>query len=68
MSACPWAYQANSSNCLGERKKDVYGWVKPFCPSIVVTPGLILPLDLLLKDSKDVAGRVTCLKLRGEWM
>ena len=68
MNAHPWAYQANSSNGLGERKKDVYGWVEPFRPSIVVTLGLILPLDLLLKDSKNVAGRVTCLKLRGEWM
>ena len=42
------SYQANSSNCLGERKKDIDGGIEPLCPSSVGAPGLIQPLDLLL--------------------
>jgi hypothetical protein len=42
------SYQANSSNCLGESKKDVYGRIEPLCPSIIGTLGSIQPLDLLL--------------------
>jgi hypothetical protein len=68
ISACRWTYQANCASCLGESKKDVNGWIKPFRPSIVTTPGLIQPLDLLLKDSKNIAGRFAVLELGGEWM
>lgn len=35
---------------------------------MVAIPGLIHPLDLLLKDRKNVAGRVACLQLSDEWM
>jgi hypothetical protein len=62
------SYQANSSNCLGKGKKHVYGRIEPFRPSFVGIPGLIQPLDLLLKNSNNGSRRVAGLHLRGEWM
>ena len=42
------SYQANSSNSLGEGKKNVDGGIEPLCPSFISTLGLVQPLDLLL--------------------
>jgi hypothetical protein len=61
-------YQANSSNCLGKGKKHVYRRIEPFCPSFIGTPGLIRPLELLLKKSNNGGRRIAGLQLRGEWM
>jgi hypothetical protein len=63
IGTCRLAYQANCASCLGESKKDVNGRIQPFCPS-----GLIWFLDLPLKDSKNIAGRIAVLELGGEWV
>ena len=42
------SYQANSSDCLGESKKDIDGGIEPLCPSFIAAPGSVQPLDLLL--------------------
>ena len=49
---CPEAYKADTrSKNVREGIQDVDGWIKPFRPSFIGTPGQIQPLDLLLKDS-----------------
>jgi hypothetical protein len=69
ISECPWTYQANTrSKCTRKRQEDTYRWIKPFCPSFIGIPGLIQPLELLLKDGKNVARRVAGLELGGKWM
>ena len=47
---------------------DIYGWDKPSCPAFVGTLGLIRALDLLLKDSENIVGRVARLEPGGEGM
>ena len=47
---------------------DVYSRIKPFCPPFIGTPGLIQPLNLLLKDKKNGTGRFAGFELSGEWM
>ena len=61
-------YQANCASRLGESEKNVDRRIQPFCPSIVATTGLIYPLYLLLKDSKNIGGGFAALELGGEWM
>jgi hypothetical protein len=46
--------------------KDVHGWIKPFCPSLIAIPRLIRPLDLLLQQCTNGTGRVAGLELGGE--
>ena len=68
-SACPETYQANTgSKNVRESIEYADGRIKPFCPSLIGTPGPIKPLELLLKDSDDGTGRVAGLELDGEWM
>ena len=63
------AYQANTlSKSVTEGIKDVYSRIKPLDPSIIATSGLIWPLNLLLKDVENGAGRIADLELGGEWM
>ena len=68
-SGCPDTYQANTgSKNVREGIENVDGWIQPFRPSLIGTPGLIKPLELFLKDSDDGIGRVAGLELSGEWM
>ena len=68
-SKCCEAYQANTrSENVRESVKDVDGRIKPFCPSLISTPGLIQTLNLLLKDDQNGTGRLACLELSSEWM
>ena len=47
----------------------MYRRIEPFCPSlIVITSGLIRPLELLLKKSNNGGRGIAGLQLRGEWM
>ena len=62
------SYQANRSNCLGKGKKHIDRRIETFCPPLIGTPGLIYPLELLLKNSKYGGRRIAVLQLRGEWM
>lgn len=66
-SALFGAYQANScSKRCRECMKDVHGWIKPFCPSLIAIPRLIQPLNLLLQHSANGTGIVAGLELGGE--
>jgi hypothetical protein len=65
----PVAYQANTlSKRFGEGIEDIDSWIEPLCPSIFGTSGLIYPLDLLVKDCKNIGWRVAVLELGDEWM
>ena len=48
--------------------QNVHGWIKPFGPSFITTPGLIESLDLLLKDNDNGTRRITALEPGGERM
>ena len=66
---CPEAYQASTGLKNGrESLQDIDGWIKPFGPSFIATPGLIESLDLLLKDNDNGTRRVTVLEPVGERM
>jgi hypothetical protein len=67
--ACPEAYQANTgSKNAREGIKDVHGRIQPFRPTFIGTPGLLQPMDLLVKDSENGTWRVAGLELGGEWV
>ena len=60
------AYQANTlSKSFGKGVQDSHGWVNPFCEPIVVC---LEPLDLLMNEGENGAGRGTVLELGGKWM
>jgi hypothetical protein len=60
-------YQANTlPKSLRESKEDVHGRIKPSCPPFIGSSGLIQPLELLLKNSKNGTGRVAKLELGDE--
>ena len=66
---CPETYEASTRFKNGrESLQNVHGWIKPFGPSLIATPGLIYSLDLLLKDSDNGTRRVTALEPGGERM
>ena len=51
-----------------ESKENTYSWIEPLGPSIIDTPRLIWPMDLLLKKGYNVGGRVAGLELGDEWI
>jgi hypothetical protein len=66
---CPETYHASTRfKNRRESLQNVHGWIKPFKPPFIASPGLIQSLDLLLKDSDNGTGRVTSLEPGGERM
>jgi hypothetical protein len=66
MGSFPEAYQANTlPKSFGKGVQDSHGWVKPLCEPIVVC---LEPLDLLMNEGENGAGRGTVLELDGKWM
>ena len=66
MGSFPETYQANTlSKSFGKGVQDSHGWVNPFCQPIVIS---LEPLDLLMNEGENGAGRCTVLELDDKWM
>src|SRR6266702_266593 len=62
-------YQVNPyAKCRRKRIQYVDSWVKPSPQSLITAPGLLEPVDLVLKYGQNSRGRVACLELAGERM
>ena len=65
MSSCPESYQADTSQCLQEDKKNIYSWIQPLG---IAALRLIELLDLLLKDGEDGGRQIAGLEPVSEWV
>ena len=66
MGSFPETYQANTlSKSFGKGVQDSHGWVNPSCQPIVVS---LEPLELLMNEGENGAGRGTVLELDDKWM
>ncbi|SRR5258708_32133841 len=56
------ALQESNRNRTRAALQNLHGWIEPFGPSFITTPGLVQLLDLLLKDSDNGTRSVASLE------